>query len=58
MTVDVRACPHPDDCKLELDYGTGVSECNKCGLIGWLSTNGELYNDPYVRPEIREREKK
>jgi hypothetical protein len=43
--VAVAKCPNPNSCRAETDYGTGVTEC-ECGMIGWLSKDGELYNDP------------
>jgi hypothetical protein len=53
--VQVKHCKFPKDCKLELDYGTGVSECfhHNCNKIGFLGRDGNLYNDPRTLKEIK-----
>lgn len=54
--VEIKRCRNPDACQAELDYGTGVTECNakNCNLIGWLRTDGEIYNVP--QPKKRDDE--
>ncbi|QXV73877.1 hypothetical protein [Rhizobium phage RHph_N46] len=41
-------CKFPLDCKAELDYGTGVTECfgKGCHVLGFMGEDGKMYNTP------------
>jgi len=43
--VPINKCPNPLGCCAYFDPMAGVTEC-KCGIVGWLDYNGDLFNSP------------
>jgi hypothetical protein len=52
--VEINSCPCKNDCKAEFQWDAGYTEC-RCGRIGWLAADGDLYNNPEPAQEATNR---